>query len=39
MSNFAIAGLQLSLAPTDNLDLVIKKTRKTLALGSDGGGQ
>ncbi len=31
MSNFAIAGLQLSLAPTDNLDLVIKKTRKTLA--------
>lgn len=31
MSNFSIAGLQLSLATHDNLDLVIKKTRKTLA--------
>ncbi len=30
MSHFAIAGLQLSLELTDNLDLVIKKTRKTL---------
>lgn len=31
MTHFAIAGLQLELASNDNLDLVIKKTRTTLA--------
>lgn len=31
MTHFAIAGLQLALAPNKNLDLVIKKTRGTLA--------
>lgn len=31
MTNFAIAGLQLSLAKNNNLDLVVKKTRSTLS--------
>ncbi|MCJ9427549.1 carbon-nitrogen hydrolase family protein [Kordiimonas marina] len=31
MTHFAIAGLQLELATTGNLDLIIKKTRVTLA--------
>lgn len=31
MTHFAIAGLQLALAPNKNLDLVIKKTRGALA--------
>ena len=31
MTHFAIAGLQLELAPSNNLDQVIKKTRMTLA--------
>lgn len=31
MTHFAIAGLQLNLAPSSNLDLVVKKTRMTLA--------
>lgn len=31
MTHFAIAGLQIELAPSNNLDLVIKKTRAALA--------
>ncbi len=31
MTHFAIAGLQIDLAPNNNLDLVIKKTRAALA--------
>ena len=31
MTHFAIAGLQLDLAPDNNLDLVMNKTRAALA--------